>query len=155
MFDQEGFRRPKRIGDGGSLEFSKRQRVRVFNSRGNSNNCSSSTAGPANDVVGLDGEDNDPKFWWNSSTLGELTGVCESPLAWIVTESDESHITPAHASEDASSEKNKVISRILMNVMPPMIFEAIGHIKVFHRILYLFPQFFSQKQPCWNPFSTA
>ena len=51
------------MGDGGSLEFSKRQRVRVFNSRGNSNISLSSTAGPANDVVGLDGEDNDPKFW--------------------------------------------------------------------------------------------
>ena len=55
-----------------------------------------------------------------------------------MTESDESHITPAHASEDASSEKNKVISRILMNVMPPMIFEAIGHIKVFFQIFTFF-----------------
>ena len=75
MFDQEGFRRPKRIGDGGSLEFSKRQRVRVFNSHGNSNNGSSSTAGPASDVTGLDDEDSDPKLWRNSSTCGESTGV--------------------------------------------------------------------------------
>ena len=75
MFDQEGFRRPKRIGDDGSLEFSKRQRVRVFNSHENSNNCSSSTAGPARDVTGLDDEDSDPKLWRNSSTCGESTGV--------------------------------------------------------------------------------